>query len=340
MSWFKVDDTAHTHPKLRKAGAAAAGVWMWGGSYAAQYLTDGIIHAHFVRTTATAPQVAKLVKVGLWHPAGHECPRCPQPAEGDYLMHDYLVYNPTRQKVIAERERAAEKKRKQRSGQAGEEESASNRIGNGRDSETNRDVFEDESEPKTSRFSDVDAGQHDLSRGDSLGTRARAVTRPDPSVPPTEEQRKETASYASPPPRIGDRPRIPVASQPLVDALDAAGLVVGWDLDSAEWLLIEALIQRCSIPRLVVSARGSWQGARKQPRKGNYFIPAWRMLTDAPAQPEREQQYLPAVAGDNVHRLPDPGHRPSTTDARVNQAVETGRRLQALADAQRLQEQP
>lgn len=138
------------------------------------------------------------------------------------------------------------------------------------------------------------------------------------------------------PTRVGDRPRIPDASQPLVDALYNAGLITGWDLKSGEWLLIEALIKRCGIPALVVSARGSWQGARTQPRNGNYFIPAWRKLATAPA-PNQTQDYLPAAVGEVV-QFPDPGHRPSTTDARVNQAIETGRRLQALADAQRAQE--
>jgi hypothetical protein len=157
------------------------------------------------------------------------------------------------------------------------------------------------------------------------------------SVPPTEEQREETASYARGISRIGDRPRIPPNCQPLVDALDTAGLIVGWDLHATEWFVIEALIQRCTIPRMVVSARGSWQGATKQPRKGTYFLPAWRDLTDAPAT-SPQQEHLPAAVGD-VLQLPNPNHRPSTTDTRVNQALETGRRLQALADAKRAQEQ-
>jgi hypothetical protein len=298
MSWFKVDDTAHTHPKLRGAGTAAIGLWTLGGSYAAQYLTDGTVHAHFVKTTATAPQLAKLVKAGLWHPAGHGCPRCPQPADGDYVIHDYLIYNPRRTKVIAERERAAEKKRKQRSGGADDMDPDVNRRGNEDDSSSNRGRLHDASEGKTSTIrdgiSDANPGQSDVSPVDSLGTRARAVTRPDPSVLPTEEQTEETASYASETAHIGDRPRIPTASQPLVEALTAGGLVVGWDLKPAEWFLVEALIRRCGIPALVVSARGSWEGARAQPRSARYFLPAWRAL------PDIATATLPAAVGDVV----------------------------------------
>ncbi|MFE6903824.1 mucin-2 [Streptomyces sp. NPDC057717] len=337
MSWFKVDDTAHSHPKLRGAGAAAIGLWTLGGSYAAQYLTDGMVHAHFVKTTATAPQLARLVRAGLWHPAGHDCRRCPQPAPGDYLIHDYLVYNPSRAKVTAERERAAEKKRKQRSGGAGETGSDANRSGFARDSETNRDGIEDDSRTKKFGSSDVDAGQSDSSPGDSLGTRARAVTRPDPSVLPEEEQTEKTASYAREPVSIGDRPRIPDASRPLVEKITAQGMVVGWDLSANEWLLIDALIRRCGIDALVVSAAGSWQGAHKQPRSGRYFLPAWRQIPDVPTAAEPNDNTLPAAVG-QVLPLNGP-HRPATSDLRAQQAIETGRRLQAIADAQNQESQ-
>jgi hypothetical protein len=178
---------------------------------------------------------------------------------------------------------------------------------------------------------DEDSQVSEFRNGVSNGT-----PKPVPSsVPPLEEQKAEkTASYEEPA-RIGDRPRIPEASQPLVDAITAAGMPVGWDIKPSEWFLIEALIKRCGIPALVISAKGSWQGAARQPRSGRYFIPAWRSLSDAPA--ETGPVYLPAAVGEVTHLTP--GHRPATSDARFQQAVETGRRLQALADAKRNQEQ-
>lgn len=345
MSWFKVDDTAHSHPKLRSAGTAAIGLWTLGGSYAGQYLTDGIVHAHFVKTNGTPPQVARLVKAGLWHPSGHSCKgsRCRvQPDEGDFLMHDYLEYNRSRVQVLAERDRAAEKKRKQRAG-------AANPDGIEGDSSSNQDGIEEESipnEPYINRVNNQEsAGQGDLSRGDSLGTsRARVnPTRPDPSVPsPTEkEQTQKPASYGEPA-RIGDRPRIPINCQPLVAALQEARLHVGWDLKPAEWFLIEALILRCGIPALVVSATGSWQGARTQPRSGSYFLPAWRALPDSVARPA-EQTQLPAAVGAEVVQFGPAAHgsgpKPSTTDQRVQQALDAGRRLQAIHDAKNQENQ-
>ncbi|MEU6661217.1 mucin-2 [Streptomyces sp. NPDC046821] len=310
MSWFKVDDTAHTHPKLRGAGTAAIGLWTLGGSYAAQYLTDGMVHAHFVKTTATAPQLARLVKAGLWHPAGHGCARCPQPDSGDYVIHDYLVYNPSREKVTTERERAAEKKRKQRSGS----ESRPNRGGNERDSGPNRDGIEDDSRTKETRFSDEFAGQEDVSPADSLGTsRARVnPTRPDP---PSPTETGEQASYGGELARIGDRPRIPAASQPLVEALTANGMVVGWDLKPGEWFLIEALIARCGIPALVASAAASWHGSRTRPRAGRYFLPGWRSLPDVPAgTPDGPIDRLPAHQGGEVLALGKSRQQQDTDD--------------------------
>lgn len=119
MPWFVVDDAAHMHPKILKATNAGFGLWVRCGSYAAQHLTDGVVPGIIARQYGTAAQVRKLVAAGLWHEHGHTCPhpKCLQPAPGDFYMHDYLdPYNPSRREVLARRERAADKKRKQRAG--------------------------------------------------------------------------------------------------------------------------------------------------------------------------------------------------------------------------------
>jgi hypothetical protein len=125
MSWFAVDDSAWSHPKIVAAGNAALGLWLRCGAYAAQHLTDGIVPGVVVKMCKGSPaQVRKLVEVGLWHEHGHTCPhpKCVQPAPGDYYMHDYLEpYNPSRREVQARRDREAEKKRKYRSGQRAEQ---------------------------------------------------------------------------------------------------------------------------------------------------------------------------------------------------------------------------
>ncbi len=92
-------------------------MWACGLSYAAQYLTDGVIARAAVPTLLDFGNVDEftiaddLVAAGLWefHPAG-------------YVIHDYLDYNPSKAQVLAER--AA----KQAAGRAGGQASAQARA--------------------------------------------------------------------------------------------------------------------------------------------------------------------------------------------------------------------
>lgn len=186
MPWFVVDDSAHSHPKFMKAGNAAVGLWLRCGSYAAQHLTEGIVPAQVVTMYGTAPQAARLTKAGLWHPAGHACSRCPQPEPGDYVIHDYLAYNPTRRQVDDRRTKAAQRQRRHR-GQVNPEppNPPLNRERFADDSETNRDRFDDESNPNRRPVADEFPGHEDASRRDSHVPRARAF--PSPPLPSIKE---------------------------------------------------------------------------------------------------------------------------------------------------------
>ncbi|MFI1467614.1 hypothetical protein [Streptomyces wuyuanensis] len=180
MPWFVVDDNAHSHPKMIAAGNAALGLWLRCGAYAAQHLTDGIVPGVIARMYGSRPQIAKLLAAGLWHEHGHACshPKCAQPQPGDYFIHDYLApYNPSRAEVTAKRERAAEKKRKQRAAQ----DSPADRDGFDDDSHENRGRFDDDSSTDRTPENDDAAGHGDASPGDSRGTRARA--NPSPPLP-------------------------------------------------------------------------------------------------------------------------------------------------------------
>lgn len=95
MSWFRVDDGFHNHPKVMQAGTPAAGLFIRCGSYAAQHLTDGFVPDDVVKTYGTRAMVTRLVDAGLFV-------RVP----GGYKIHDYLDWNPSREKVLAEREAA------------------------------------------------------------------------------------------------------------------------------------------------------------------------------------------------------------------------------------------
>ncbi|MYT57688.1 hypothetical protein GTW29_13355 [Streptomyces sp. SID7834] len=174
MPFFVVDDGAHSHPKMLRAKNAAVGLWVRVGSYVAQHLTDGHVPGPVATMYGSAPQIAKLLAVGLWHEHGHTCPRCPAVRPGDFYMHDYRESgNPSRAEVKARRQRAAEKKKRQRAGQTGAD-SAGNPSAFDDDSPENPEGFDDESLPNRAPDSGEDAGQPGVSPGDSPGTsRAR-----------------------------------------------------------------------------------------------------------------------------------------------------------------------
>ncbi|QCX77646.1 hypothetical protein C9F11_20055 [Streptomyces sp. YIM 121038] len=305
MTWFKVDDTAHAHPKLLKAGNAALGLWVRAGAYAAQHLTEGVIPGVVAQLYGTAPQARKLVASGLWHPADHDCTRCKQPASGDYVMHDFLIYNPSRARVEDDRAAAAERQKRAREKAAEQRNQERNPL----DSSANRprtiDVpWAENREPSANQieFPDDIAGQGVPSQRDAVDP--SRSPRPDPTrpaVPPTEVQQ---ASYG-----YGSTPAVPPNCRPLRDALTAAGIVVEWSLAEAEWFRLEAVVQRTAVPALVDHAREQWRRARSRPRSVRYFLPGWTALppvpTGAPTSPGADVIPLDAARPGRVQRAAD-----------------------------------
>lgn len=66
MTWFKVDDKFHDHPKARRAGKSAIGVWLLAGTWCADHLTDGFVPAHVLTRWGTRADAQRLVDAGLW----------------------------------------------------------------------------------------------------------------------------------------------------------------------------------------------------------------------------------------------------------------------------------
>lgn len=98
MAWYKVDDKLHSHPKARRAGLAAMGLWTLAGSHCMDYLTDGIVENWFVESWPDGPNLAaRLVAVGMWdtHQDGFE-------------FHDWEKYQPTADAVRETRNARAE----------------------------------------------------------------------------------------------------------------------------------------------------------------------------------------------------------------------------------------
>lgn len=280
MPHFAVDESAHGHRKVMRAGNAAFGLWTRLGSYACDYLTDGVIPAEIAAMYGTAPQLKKLTSLGMLHGAGHTCPRCPQPEPGDYVLHDYLGPNPSRAVVEKRREQAADKKRKQRAAA----EAAANREGNGDDSASNREGIDDEkSSNQTPLFEDF-PGHEPASPGDESQTRARPRPAPSPSpASPTEKPAGKQGEQR----RSGG---IPGRLEPLRTALAAAGLgAVAWDIRKVtDWERIRRQMDRLGIDLMVKSARTAAQ-TRGEPDSVTAWIGRWESLADpqpnAPASP-------------------------------------------------------
>lgn len=62
MTWFKLDDTWLTHPKVQAAGLRARALWIAGGLHCAQHLTDGRIDHHLVPILAALAGVSNGTK--------------------------------------------------------------------------------------------------------------------------------------------------------------------------------------------------------------------------------------------------------------------------------------
>ena len=109
MTWYKVDDGIHSHPKFLDVSLAAVGLWTMCGAWCSAYLTDGQITRRQVqRLGGDDTLAAELVDAGLWRETGD-----------GYVFHDWGDYQPTREDVEASRAAARERMRKRRNPDTG-----------------------------------------------------------------------------------------------------------------------------------------------------------------------------------------------------------------------------
>lgn len=109
MSWAKLDDSFHSHPKVRRAWylcPASIGLHAMAITFAANHSTDGVVPTWFVATCFQKPKeleaaVDALLSTGMWEQHGD-----------DFLIHDFLEYHSSK----AQRKEDAERKKRERSG--------------------------------------------------------------------------------------------------------------------------------------------------------------------------------------------------------------------------------
>jgi hypothetical protein len=120
MTWVRFDDQFPIHRKVGGLSDVLYRLHTEAIFWCARNGTDGIIHRNelkLVSTRARLARVSELTSRQLWHDSADICPTCitalaaagtSEPSDG-WVIHDYLAYQPSREKV--ERERAAKAER-------------------------------------------------------------------------------------------------------------------------------------------------------------------------------------------------------------------------------------
>lgn len=99
MSWAKLDDGLPENLKIEPLSDAAFRAYVTSICYAARNLTDGFVTHKKAKEFAGKPRVIQELVPHLW-----------QVVDDGYMIHDFLVYNPTRESVL--KKRAADSARK------------------------------------------------------------------------------------------------------------------------------------------------------------------------------------------------------------------------------------
>ena len=117
MAFFNVDDQFHGHPKARKAGLAAVGLWTVAGSHCRAYKSEGFVPAWYVDGWKARRSAVQLAVSRLWHVEGDDCVCLTDfkwPGEPGWRFHDWDHLNDPAEEVERQRELGRERQRKRR----------------------------------------------------------------------------------------------------------------------------------------------------------------------------------------------------------------------------------
>lgn len=106
MTWVRLDDSFHSHPKVLAAGFAATGLFARALAYCGEYRTDGHVPSAFLMTEEARELGDRLVEVGLW-----------KASKAGYVIPDWSEYNPTRAELEQRSTRARAASRARWNGQ-------------------------------------------------------------------------------------------------------------------------------------------------------------------------------------------------------------------------------
>lgn len=108
MPFFNVDDQFHSHPKPRRAGLAAVGLWTVAGSWSQAHKQEGFVPDWFIASWPQGKKLAaELVKAALWRVGDRE-------GEAGHWFHDWLDIHYTADEIEAQRQKNRERQRARR----------------------------------------------------------------------------------------------------------------------------------------------------------------------------------------------------------------------------------
>lgn len=109
MPFFNVDDQFHSHPKARKAGLAAIGLWTVAGAWSQAYKQQGFVPEYEVATWPQGKRLAsQLVRAGLWAEGTND------DGEEGWWFHDWLDIHQTADEIEKQREKWRKRQRERR----------------------------------------------------------------------------------------------------------------------------------------------------------------------------------------------------------------------------------
>jgi FtsZ-interacting cell division protein ZipA len=91
MTWFRVDDAFHSHPKVLATPPAALGLWVIAGAWSSANLTEGFVPDNVLPRLLPDAEglAASLCTSGLW-----------RKRRSGYQFHDWTDFNPTREEAL------------------------------------------------------------------------------------------------------------------------------------------------------------------------------------------------------------------------------------------------
>jgi hypothetical protein len=125
MTWVRLDDQFPDHTKVIAAGPAAAWLYVTALCYCNRMLTDGFVPGNQVpRLVPNASKlVDRLLTAGLWRKASRD-------GVDGYEVHDFLKYQPTREEVLEERRKNADRQERFRAAKKAKRNGTHNAVTN------------------------------------------------------------------------------------------------------------------------------------------------------------------------------------------------------------------